>query len=94
MAIYNEDMDTIYQANIFFFISSVGFIIFFTLIAIALIQLIRLLKNVNAMAEKVEGNIETISEEAKDMVLEFRDSPVMGFLFGRRRKKTAKAKEK
>jgi hypothetical protein len=87
-------METLIHADMFFFIASIGFVLFFTLLAIALFYLIRLLKNVNSMATKVEQNIETISDEAKDMVLDFRDSPVMKLLFGRKRRVASKTREK
>ncbi len=87
-------MDTLIHADIFFFIASIGFVLLIVLISIALNYLIRLIRRTTLMAERLEGNIETIGEEAKDMIMEFRDSPVMGFLFGRKRRKTLRSKEK
>lgn len=86
-------MDTIIHADIFFFISSIGFVFFFILIFVTLFYLIRLLRSANKMAEKVEANIETISDEAKDLVLDFRDSPLVGFLFGKRKSRNARKKD-
>jgi len=86
-------METLIHADIFFFIASIGFVIFFILVFIVLIYIIKLLKKTNNMASIVEGNIETISEEAKDMMLEFRDSPIIGFLFGRKRRRVTRSKQ-
>lgn len=85
-------MDTIIHADIFFFIATIGFVFFFILLFVTLYYLIRLLKSANRMAEKVEANIETISDEAKDMVLDFRDSPIVSFLFGRKNRRNARKK--
>ena len=78
-------METLPHANTFFLISSIGFVIVFILIAIALIYLISVFKRVNGLAKHVEENAESISEDAREFILDIRNSPVLKFLFGRKR---------
>lgn len=80
-------MNTLAHADTFFFISSIGFIFIFLLIAISLIYLIRLFKSIQRIATKIEKDIDTIGDTAKEFVLQLWDSTVFSWLFGKRRKK-------
>lgn len=87
--------NTLAYADTFFFIASIGFIITFVLLIVALIYLIKLFKSAHAIAEKIEAEAETIGEEAKDFIFDLRDSPVFSFILGTKRpRKVASKKEK
>jgi hypothetical protein len=75
-------MDTLIHADAFFFIASIAFIIVTVLLVIALIYIIGLLKNVRRITDKLEGDIEIIGDEAKEMISDMRQSVAFRFLFG------------
>lgn len=74
------------QSEIFFIISSVGFVLLWILVGICLVYLFRILKTFSRILNKLEGDIEQISDVTKDLIFEVRDNPVFRFLFGSRRK--------
>ena len=74
------------QTDIFFFISSVGFITLWILVAIFLVYLIRTMHSFSKIMKQIEKDIEKISETTKDMFLNMRESTVFNFLFGKKRK--------
>jgi uncharacterized protein YoxC len=82
-------MTTIMQSQIFFFISSLGFIILGVLVAIILIYIMRALDLFSNILEKVEKDIDSMGDTTKEMLEDMRDSSVFRFLFGgkKRRKK-------
>ena len=79
-------MDTLIQANIFFFISSIATIIFILLISIALFYTIGILKNVREMTDSIKGTVHTASAEAKEIVEQVRRSWIFNFVFAAKRK--------
>lgn len=84
-------MTTLQQADIFFFISSIGFIVLFVIALVLGLYLIRIFKSVSRITEQVERDIDTIGDTAKDFVFDLRESPVFS-LFFRKRKKYTKSK--
>jgi uncharacterized protein YoxC len=78
-------MDGVLQSQIFFFISSIGFIFLWALLTIFLFYLIRATKVFNKIMDKVDKDINTIGDTTKEMLEEVRDSAVFGFLFKRRK---------
>ena len=80
------------QSEIFFFISSVGFVTLWILAAIFLIYLIRIMHTFTRIMEKVEKDIDKISETTRDMFLDMRESTVFRFLFGKKRRGRKDAK--
>ena len=79
-------MDTLYQSQVFFFISSVGFIILGSLVAIVLIYLIRAMKTFSRIMDKLEKGIDTIEDNTKEMLEDVKDSMIFKFIFGKKRK--------
>lgn len=71
------------QADIFFFISSVGFVLMIGLISIILIRVIRILGAVNRISDMIERNAGIIGDEAKEVILDLRQSRFYTMLFGR-----------
>jgi len=78
-------MNTI-QSDVFFFISSIGFVTLWILLAIFLIYLIRISHTFSRIIKKVEEDINEISDTTKDMFLDMRDSAFFNFLFGKKRR--------
>jgi hypothetical protein len=76
-------METLMQADIFFFISSVGFVLMIGLISIILIRVIRILGAVNRISDMIERNAGIIGDEAKEVILDLRQSRFYTMLFGR-----------
>lgn len=81
-------MPDIIHLQIFFFISSVGFIILGILVAVVLIYVIRTLKSFSKIIKRAEKDIDSIGDTTKEMLEEIQDSTVFKFLFkGKRRHK-------
>lgn len=84
-------MTTLQQADIFFFISSIGFIVLFVILLVLGLYLIRISRNISRITEHVERDIETIGDTAKEFVLDLQQSSLFSLLF-RKRKKYTKSK--
>ncbi len=80
-------MDSFSQMQIFFLISSAGFIILFLLIAIFLFYLIRAMRAFSRISEKLERGADEIGDTAKELYEDVRDSVIFNFLFKKRRKR-------
>mgnify|MGYP001576873685 CR=1 FL=1 len=80
-------MNSIMQSEIFFFISSIGFVILWVLIAILVIYLIRATKTFNKIIEKVEKDIDHIGDTTKEMLEEVKDSYIFNLVFGKKKKR-------
>lgn len=76
-------MNTLEQAQVFFFISSVGFVILFTLIAIILFYAISAFRAFSRIAEKLEENIDNIGDTTAEMIEDIKDSWIFNFIFGK-----------
>jgi len=79
-------MDAIMQMQVFFFISSIGFIILWTLTAIFLFYLIRATDTFSRIMEKIEKDVNNIGDTTKEMLEEVKDSIVFNFLFRKKKK--------
>jgi len=79
-------MDTLQQTQVFFFISSVGFVILGILAVIFLYYAIRAIRAFSDMAEKIEKDVDEIGDTTKDMVDDIRDSAVFKFLFKKKKR--------
>jgi hypothetical protein len=80
-------MYTLTHADMFFIISSIGFIIIFILLTVALVYLISLLKSIARISAKIEKDIDNIGDTAKDFVMQLWDSTVFSWIFGKKRKR-------
>ncbi len=74
------------QSDIFFFISSIGFVTLWILIAVFLVYLIRAMHILSRILEQIEKGINDIGDTTKDMIEDMRDSAVFRFIFGKKRK--------
>jgi len=83
-------MDAIIQSQVFFFISSIGFVILWILVAVFLVYLIRATDTFSRIMSKMEKDIDEIGDTTKEIVEDMRDSAVFNFVF--RKKKKARKK--
>ena len=70
-------MTEVLQANIFFIVASVGTVIFILLVSVALYQVVRILRSVRQIVDRVEEGSETLAED----VSQLRNYVVSGSLF-------------
>ena len=79
-------MDTNNQMQIFFIISSVGFVLVWILIAILLYYLIRLVRTSSRVMGKIEKDIDTIGDTTRELLEDLRDSTILKFFFRKKKK--------
>lgn len=78
-------MNTILQSQIFFFISSLGFIILFILGAVILVYLIRVLRTFSKIIEKADKDIDAFRQAMNDLLEGILNNPLLR-LFSKRKK--------
>ncbi len=81
-------MDVILQSQVFFFISSIGFVVLFILLAIFLFYLIHATKTLAKIVDKLEKDIDEIGDTTKDLIEDMKGSVIFNFLFGKKKKRT------
>lgn len=84
-------MNGLSNAELFFIISSVGFVVLWSLLAVLLYYLIRATRAFDRIIERVEGDINKVGDITREMFEEMRDSAIWNFIF-RKKKKTNKNK--
>ena len=85
-------MDTLLQSQVFFFISSIGFVVLWIFVAILLFYLIRATNTFSKIIDKVEKDVDSIGDTTKEMLEEVRDSTVFNFLFRKKKKRRKEIK--
>jgi uncharacterized protein YoxC len=85
-------MDTNSQSQVFFFISSIGFVTLWVFVGIFLFYLIRTTSTLSRIMEKVEENVDNVGDVTREMLEDMRDSMVFNFLFGKKKRKTKEKK--
>ncbi len=81
-------MSNILHSEIFFFISSIGFVILAVLLAILIIYIIRATKTFHSIMEKVESDIDNIGDTTKELLEDIRESTIFNFLFKKKKKRS------
>jgi len=76
------------QMQTFFFISSLGFISLWILVAIFLFYLIRAVRTFSKIMERVEKDIDSIGDTTKEVLEEVKDNAVFNFLKKKKSKKS------
>jgi hypothetical protein len=79
-------MQTLIHADMFFFISSIGFVLLWVLMAVALIYVIKLFRSVLRVTRIIERDVAAIGEDTKDLIRDLRKSRAFSFLFGTSKK--------
>lgn len=86
-------MNTLASAEIFFIISSVGFVVLWILVAIFLVYLIYTMHSFSRIVKRIEKNIDDISDTTKEMFLDIKESSLFHFIFGKKRRTKKDSKE-
>ncbi|MDP9249001.1 MAG: hypothetical protein M3M85_00615 [bacterium] len=84
-------MNGIQEVQAFFIISSVGFVILWSLVGILLYYLIKVTRTFDRIVTKIEGDISKVGDITREMFEEMQGSAVWNFIF---RKKRNRRKEK
>ncbi|MFA6397528.1 MAG: DUF948 domain-containing protein [Candidatus Paceibacterota bacterium] len=79
-------MENILQSQIFFFISSLGFIVLWVLVVIFLFYLIRAIKTFSRIINKLEKDVDKIGDTTKDLLEEIKNSTIFNFIFKKKKK--------
>ena len=85
-------MNTILQSQIFFFISSLGFIILFILGAVILVYLIRVMRTFSKIIEKADKDIDAFRQAINDLLEGILNNPLFR-LFSKSKKRTSHTKK-
>jgi cell division protein FtsL len=80
-------MEQFSQMQIFFLISSVGFVIVFILASIFLFYLITTIYSLRRIIFKIEKGIDRIGDTTKDLLEDMRDNIIFKFIFGRKKRR-------
>lgn len=86
-------MENLIHADVFFFISSIGFIIIGIFVIIIMIKIINIMTIFSRIIKKVEKDINTIGDVTKEIVEEMRSSLLYRLLFSGRKKIHKKSKK-
>ena len=78
-------MNTLIHADIFFFISSIGFIGIFAILIVGLWYVVGILKSVRQISQKLEKDVDDISGEEKEFFGDIRNSMFYRMVFGKGR---------
>ncbi len=73
------------NSELFFMISSVGFIVLFIVLAILLYYLIKAVRAFKELTEKIERNVDTVGYAGRELIDEMRNSAAFRLLFRPRR---------
>lgn len=74
------------NSEIFFFISSIGFIVLALLLAVLLIMIMRVITSFSRILDKAESSIDSIGDATIDIIEEVREHPFFRILFGGKKK--------
>jgi large-conductance mechanosensitive channel len=74
------------NVDIFFVISSVGFILVFCMLLVLLFYLIKAVRAWNELTEKIEKNIDSVGYAGRELIDEVRDSMAFRLLFKPKRR--------
>lgn len=80
-------MDSLQQSQIFFFISSVSFVVLWFFVAIFLFYLIRATNTFSRVMDKIEKDIDDIGDVTKETLEEVKNSIIFHFLFKKKKKR-------
>lgn len=86
--------ETLIHADIFFFIASIGTVIFIILTSIAIYYLIGLLKNVRNLTNSLQNKVETASENLEEMRRKISESLIFNLIFMKKKENKSKKSTK
>ncbi|MBP6883971.1 MAG: hypothetical protein KBC06_01940 [Candidatus Pacebacteria bacterium] len=83
-------MNNILNSQVFFFISSIGFIILWGLMAVFLFYVIKSAYSFSRIMDKIERGIDTVGDATLEMLEDARDSFLAKMFFGKKKKSSRK----
>lgn len=75
-------MDEILHANIFFIIASIGVVLFTVLLSLALYQVVKILRLVRRIVERVEVGSEVLADDIDNLRTSFNPARLFNFILG------------
>ncbi len=78
--------ETLIQTQVFFFISSIGFIVLWILALFFMYYLIRSMYIFSKIMQKIDKDIEQVGEISSEMISDIRDSSVFNFFFRKKKR--------
>ena len=75
-------MTEIIQMDIFFFITSVAVVLFTLLLCIAVYQIIKILKGVRRIVERIEEGTEVLADDIDNIRTSFNPARLISFIMG------------
>jgi len=91
---YNKNMETLIQANIFFFITSISVLAISFFVILLVIRLRKLVGSLHDLVDKLKNTSDYVGDEAKEIMEDIKQSPVFRLLFPRRKKRPSPPGEK
>jgi biopolymer transport protein ExbB/TolQ len=79
-------MTNLMQSQIFFFISSIGFVVLGILSIIILIYILRALQTLSRILNKAEKDTSSVGDIVREILEDIRNSGLFKFLFGNKKK--------
>lgn len=79
-------LHTMQNADIFFFISSIGFVIVFIIFSILLYYIIKAIRSFTRLMERIETNVDDVGFAGRELIEDMRDSAAFRLLFRPRKK--------
>lgn len=79
-------MENLIQSEIFFFISSVSFIILTILLVVACIYIISILQDFKSISRKIKNGADYAGDHMEELAKNIEDSSFYKFIFGKKRK--------
>ena len=79
---YTQGMTEVLQANIFFFITSIAVVVFTVLVCVAVYYVIRILRTVGKIVERVDLGSETIAEDISQLRSYIAEGSLMSQIVG------------
>jgi hypothetical protein len=84
-------MESLVQADIFFFITSIAVIICTIVFIVTGYYVIKTMKNISRISESLKNTVESAESELADISNHVRDSALFTFIFGKRKKSKKKS---
>ncbi len=79
-------MDSLIHADIFFFISTIGFSILCAIAIVGFVYVVGILRHIRRISANLEGDMKNISGEATEFIKDIRKSVVYRMIFGKSRR--------
>lgn len=83
-------MENLLHSEIFFFISSISFILLTILLSIAVFYIISILRDFKAVSKKIKSGADYAGEHVEELAKNLEESAIYKFIFGKKRKTKSK----